>query len=48
MGKERGNDMTELVKLGRTDLLIHPIGLGANKIAAADPKRTPNMAAMCF
>ena len=30
--------MTELVKLGRTDLLIHPIGLGANKIAAADPE----------
>ena len=30
--------MTELVKLGRTDLLIHPIGLGANKIAAANPE----------
>ena len=28
--------MAELVKLGRTDLLIHPIGLGANKIAAAN------------
>lgn len=30
--------MTELVKLGRTGLAVYPIGLGANKIAQADPE----------
>ncbi|WP_027108919.1 aldo/keto reductase [Lacticigenium naphthae] len=29
--------MVEKVRLGRTDLIVHPIGLGANKISAADP-----------